>query len=102
MQNQGRKDYIPTKATVPITGQTCFLFLGGGLGIAAEEDGLAKSLKKLLLRSQKAWHQEIKERPQLQDIVLGGKVFTVTVHWYVIFCIGSTAGGEDGLEPLLN
>lgn len=49
---------------------TCFLFSGRALGISASKDGLSVTGGKLALCTQKAWHQEVKERPQLQDIIL--------------------------------
>ena len=49
---------------------TCFLLLGGGLGISAQQDGSPEPLVELLLCAQKARHQEVKQRPQLQNIVL--------------------------------
>lgn len=49
---------------------TCFLFPRRTLGVSASKDGLPITGGKLALRTQKAWHQEVKERPQLQDIIL--------------------------------
>ena len=49
---------------------TCFLFLGGRFSISALDDGLAKSLIELLFCPQEPREQEVKQRPQLQHIVL--------------------------------
>ena len=49
---------------------TCLLLLWRGFGISTGEDGLAESLLKLTLVAKVAWHQKIKQRPQVHNVIL--------------------------------
>lgn len=51
---------------------TCFLLSGGALGLTGQKDGFAVPGLELLLCTQKARHQEVKQRPEVKDIVLYG------------------------------
>lgn len=51
---------------------TRLLLLWGRLCLSAEDDGSAKASVELTLRAKKAGHEEVKQRPQLKDIVLRG------------------------------
>ena len=50
--------------------QTCFLLLGRTLWIATRQNRLAVTCCELLLCPKETRHQEVKQRPQLQHIVL--------------------------------
>lgn len=49
---------------------TSFLLGGRALGVAGGQDGSTVLGSKLALRAQEPWHQEVKQGPQLQHIVL--------------------------------
>lgn len=49
---------------------TSFLLGGRALGVAGGQDGSTVLGSKLALRAQEPRHQEVKQRPQLQHIVL--------------------------------
>ena len=51
--------------------RTGLLLPGGALCVAAGQDGLAVAGSKLSLCAQEARHEEVKQRPQLQHVVLG-------------------------------
>lgn len=51
-------------------GHTCLLLPGGAFSIAAGQDGLPVASGELAFRSEEARHEEVKQRPQLQDVVL--------------------------------
>lgn len=50
--------------------QTCLLLSGRAFGIAAGQDGFSVAGGKLALRPQEAGHEEVEQRPELQDVVL--------------------------------
>lgn len=51
-------------------GHTCLLLPGGAFSIAAGQDGFPVASGKLAFCPEEARHEEVKQRPQLQDVVL--------------------------------
>ncbi|KAH3747368.1 hypothetical protein DPMN_181793 [Dreissena polymorpha] len=49
---------------------TCFLLLRGALSLSAGKDWFPVACLELLLCAQEAWNQEVKEGPEVQDVVL--------------------------------
>ncbi len=49
---------------------SCLLVLGRALGIPGEENGASELFRELLLRPQEPGHEEVKERVELENIVL--------------------------------
>ena len=49
---------------------TCFLFLAGALGLPASKDWFPVPRLELLLRAKEAGNQEVKQGPEVEDVIL--------------------------------
>ena len=88
----------PPRVEYSLSDLTRFLLPRGTLGVAAGQDRLAVAGGKLAFGTQEAGHEEVKERPQLQNIILERR--WVTSSNYILKIRKDLLGWNTPLERI--